>query len=126
VQTSIGMLYSEGVRQDRLPLRRFVEVIAEMPAKLFGLWPTKGAIAVGADADLMLIDPELRYQITSAQMESSSDFDPYDGYNSHGWPITTISRGQVVVDQQRLTGALGHGRFVHRRPFQTVDIHPRK
>lgn len=125
VQTSIGMLFSEGARRDRLPLRRFVEVVAEMPAKLFGLWPHKGVIAVGADADVMLIDPELRYQITSAQMQSSSDFDPYDGYMSHGWPTTTISRGRIVVDRQRLLGGPGHGRFVHRRPFETVDIDPR-
>jgi dihydropyrimidinase len=125
VQTSIGMLFSEGVQRHRLSLRRFVEVVAETPARLFGLWPRKGTITAGSDADLMLIDPELKYRIHSAQMQSASDFDPYDGFTSHGWPIATISRGQMVVDQQQLIGDITHGEFMHRKPFATVDIESR-
>jgi dihydropyrimidinase len=121
VQTSIGMLFSEGVQPGRMPLSRFVEVTAETPAKLFGLWPCKGQIAVGADADLMLVDPGLEFAIHGHQMQSASDFDPYEGYTSRGWPTTTISRGHVVVDRQRLTGHAGHGDFLHRTAFRSPD-----
>jgi len=121
VQTSVGMLWSEGVRCGRLPLNRFVELIAETPAKLFGLWPAKGVIQVGADADLLLLDPDLEYHVVSEKMQSASDFDPYDGYTSHGWPVRTISRGRTVVSNEQLIGAPDHGRFVTRAPFVRPD-----
>jgi dihydropyrimidinase len=120
VQTSMGMLYSEGVRTGRLPLSRYVEVTSELPARLFGLWPRKGCIATGADADLVLLDPELEFRVRSAQMQSASDFDPYDGYVSRGWPRTTISRGTVVVDEQRLLAGSDHGTFLRRTSYQPV------
>jgi dihydropyrimidinase len=124
VQTSMGMLYSEGVHTGRIPLSRYVEVTAETPAKLFGLWPRKGRIAAGSDADLTILDPQLRYRVVSADMQSASDFDPYDGYVSTGWPVVTISRGKVVVADQQLTGIPAHGQFLHRSPFRTPSLDP--
>lgn len=120
VQTSIGMLFSEGVRTGRLSLGRFVELTAETPARLFGLWPRKAAIAEGSDADLMLIDPALQYRVVSDRMQSAADFDPHEGYVSDGWPAVTISRGQVVMRDQRLTGTPEHGQFLARAPFRSL------
>lgn len=119
VQTSVGMLWTEGVHGGRLSMSRFVELIAESPAKLFGLWPAKGAIRVGSDADLMLLDPTREYRVVSEKMQSASDFDPYDGYTSHGWPVRTISRGRTVVNDEQLVGSVDHGRFVARAAFST-------
>jgi dihydropyrimidinase len=115
VETSLGMLYSEGVHTGRLPLARFVAVTSETPARLFGMWPRKGAIRVGSDADLALIDPEREFSVVSAAMQSASDFDPYDGYVSHGWPVITLSRGDIVAGPGE-SASDGRGRFIHRRP----------
>ena len=72
-------------------------VTSTNPAKLFGLWPDKGSLQVGADADLYVLDPEKEFVVASEQMESASDFDPYEGYVAKGWPVLTLSRGELVV-----------------------------
>jgi dihydropyrimidinase len=120
VQTSIGMLYSEGVGGGRISPNRFVQVVSTNPARLFGLWPRKGAIAVGSDADLVLIDPGRSFRITESEMESRSDFDPYNGRTAHGWPVTTISRGEVIVEEGRFQGRPGRGRLLRRGPFEPL------
>jgi dihydropyrimidinase len=114
VETSIGMLFSEGVAQNRITLERFVAVTATNPAKIFGLWPRKGTIAVGSDADLVLIDPAASVIVAPADMHSRSDVEPYAGYQASGWPVTTISRGEVVVDRGKLLGHPGRGKFAAR------------
>jgi dihydropyrimidinase len=120
VQTSIGMLYAEGVQKGRISLNQMVAVSATNPAKLFGLWPAKGTIAVGSDADIVVIDPEHVVTITSANMESKSDFDPYEGYSAKGWPVMTISRGEVIVERGRLTAQAGRGRLLHRQRYHRL------
>jgi dihydropyrimidinase len=114
VQTSIGMLYSRGVKTGRLSLSRYVAAISTNPAKLFGMWPRKGTIAVGSDADLTVIDPERKVRIEASAMASRSDFDPYDGMEETGWPVMTISRGAVIAESGRLVGDPSHGRLVPR------------
>ena len=111
------MLYSEGVAKGRLSLSQFVAVTATNPAKLFGMWPRKGTITVGADADLTLIDPARRMQIVSERMQSRSDFDPYEGFEATGWPVTTLVRGQVVVTDGQLVAEPGHGLLTRRSLF---------
>jgi dihydropyrimidinase len=120
VQTSIGMLYAEGVQKGRITLNQMVAVTATNPAKLFGLWPAKGTLAVGSDADVVLLDPEHQVTITSANMESKSDFDPYEGYTAKGWPVMTISRGEVIVEKGRFSAQAGRGRLVRRRPYHRL------
>jgi dihydropyrimidinase len=117
VQTSIGMLFAEGVKRGRISMSRFVEVTATNPAKLFGMWPQKGTLAVGADADLVLVDPNKRAHISSREMESRSDFDPYDGWDGVGWPVLTMSRGEVVVRDGKVTATCGRGRLIRRERF---------
>lgn len=114
VETFLGMLYSEGVRKGRLSLSQLVAVTSTNPAKLFGMWPRKGTIAVGADADFAIIDPEHRLRITSERMQSRSDFDPYEGLEAVGWPVTTVVRGRVVVDRGRLVAGQGSGELIRR------------
>lgn len=114
VQTSIGMLYSEGVGKGRISLGRFVEVTSSNPARLFGLWPAKGCLAVGSDADLVLIDPERRFTVAAAAMESRSDFDPFEGYEGVGWPVLTMAGGEVIMSDGKVTARPGRGRFLAR------------
>jgi dihydropyrimidinase len=121
VQTSIGMLYAKGVRTGRLSLRRFVQVTATNPAKLFGLWPSKGTLAQGSDADIVLIDPDRRHRVRETERESRSDFEPYDGWEFTGWPVTVIARGDVIVEEGRVVSKPGRGRFVRRSRFQPPD-----
>jgi dihydropyrimidinase len=118
VQTSIGMLFNEGVQRGRLSLSQMVNVVSTNPAKLFGMWPRKGAIAVGSDADLVLIDPRRSFTVTAPHMESRSDFDPYEGYEATGWPVMTISRGEVIVRDGEVLSSPGRGELIRRRRFQ--------
>ena len=120
VQTSIGMLYGEGVRTGRITLNQMVALVSTNPAKLFGMWPQKGTLAVGSDADVVLIDPEREFTIKSAEMQSKSDFDPYDGYSARGWPVLTMSRGEVIVDKGKLHSRRGRGRLLRRKRFQRL------
>lgn len=121
VQTSIGMLYAEGVAKGRLSVNRFVQVISTNPAKLFGLWPSKGTLAPGSDADIVLIDPERRHRIKESTSESRSDFEPYDGYEITGWPVTVIARGDVIVEDGHVISKPGRGQFLPRSRFQPPD-----
>ena len=114
VQTMLGMLYSEGVRKGRISLARMIEVTSTNPAKLFGMWPRKGTISVGADADLTVLDPEKRFTVRADAMQSASDFDPHEGFEAVGWPTKTIVRGRLVVADGELKVEPGHGALVRR------------
>lgn len=117
VESMVGMLYSEGVRTGRISLSRLVAVTSTNPAKLFGMWPRKGTISVGADADFAVIDPEKRFTIHADRMQSTSDFDPHEGFEAIGWPVKTVVRGQVVVDDGVLKAEPGYGQLVRRGRF---------
>ncbi len=120
VQTTIGMLFSEGVTKGRISANQFVAVTATNPAKLFGMWPEKGTIAVGADADIVLIDPRKEITVTRADMHSKADYDPYEGYAAVGWPVLTMSRGEVIAKDGKVTSSAGRGRLLERRKFQRL------
>lgn len=115
LQTMMPMLYSEGVRTGRISVNRFVEVLATNAAKLFGIYPTKGTIAVGSDADLVIFDPTLERRIEAAMLKSKSDYTPYEGWDVTGWPVMTIRRGEVVFRGDVVTGAAGTGKMIHRQ-----------
>jgi dihydropyrimidinase len=118
VESFVGMLYSAGVSTGRVSLSRFVEVISTNPAKLFGMWPRKGTIAIGSDADLTIIDPEHRVRIATERMQSASDFEPHEGYEAVGWPVKTILRGQVVVEDGELRAEPGSGELIRRGTYR--------
>jgi len=112
VETRLPLLFSEGVMAGRLELNRFVALTATNPAKIYGLYPRKGTIAVGADADLVLWDPERAVTLTNAMLHHNVDYTPYEGMKLRGWPITTLSRGEVVCRDGALAAAPGRGRFL--------------
>jgi dihydropyrimidinase len=114
VQTSVGMLYSEGVARGRISLPQMVGLVSTNPAKIFGMWPQKGSLSVGADADIVLLDPRRDFQIAQSKMESASDFDPYEGRSVRGWPVLTMSRGEVIVSEGKILSAPGRGRILAR------------
>ncbi len=114
LQTLMPMLFSEGVLKGRISLGRFVELTATNAAKLFGMYPQKGTIAVGSDADLVIWDPQARQTIDGATMFSKAAYSPYDGWDVTGWPVCTISRGEVVFENGQVTARPGRGRWVRR------------
>lgn len=114
LETMLPMLYSEGVAKGRLSLRRLVEVLASESARLAGMAPRKGSIAVGADADLVVFDPSLRRTIRASETLTAADDDPFEGWEVTGWPVATISRGDVIYEAGKITAQPGRGRFVPR------------
>ena len=112
IETRLALLFSDAVRGGRLSLADFVERTSAGPARIFGLYPRKGAIAVGSDADLALWDPDHAVTITNAMLHHACDHTPYEGRRLRGWPVTTISRGEVVWHEGRVTSRPGRGRFV--------------
>lgn len=118
LQTSVPMLYSEGVAKGRISACQFVAATSTNPAKLFGLYPQKGAIQPGSDADIVVFDPEARITIRAAEMESNADYDPYDGYECTGWPRVVMSRGEVIVRDRAVLSEPGRGRLLRRAPYQ--------
>jgi dihydropyrimidinase len=114
LQTMLPMLYSEGVRTGRISLGRFVEVTSTNTAKIFGLYPRKGTIAIGSDADLVIFDPERTDKIRGAEGKSNSDYSAFEGWQVTGWPVVTIRRGEVVYREGEILGEPGSGKIVSR------------
>jgi dihydropyrimidinase len=123
LETLLPMLYSEGVRKGRLTLARLVEVLATAPARIAGMYPRKGVIAVGSDADLVVFDPEAHRTIRAAELHSACDYDPYEGWEVGGWPETVLSRGELVFAGGNVIGSPGRGHFVRRAPLPTHSHH---
>jgi dihydropyrimidinase len=111
------MIHHFGVGQGRITLNRMVELLATSPAKLFGLYPRKGTIAVGADADIVIFDPTKHSTITAATQHSKSDYNLYEGTEVVGDVETTLVRGTVVVDEGELKVEPGFGEYVARACF---------
>jgi dihydropyrimidinase len=116
LETLIPMLHSEGVVTGRLSLERMVELISTTPARIFGLYPRKGVVRVGADADLCIFDPSLTATLSSSPRHSASDFEVYAGRTVTGWPRYTVSRGEVIFAEGTIQGSAGRGRLVLRPP----------
>ncbi len=116
LQVMLPMLFSEGVNKDRLSLERFVAVTATNPARIFGLYPKKGTVAVGSDADIVIWDPSTKRTIRDEDVLSNTGFSIYAGTQVTGWPEITIRRGEVVYQDGKVTGVAGSGRLVDRTP----------
>jgi dihydropyrimidinase len=117
IETRGIVAWSEGVATGRLTVRRFVDVFSANPAKLMGLYPRKGAIAVGSDADIVIWDPSGERVIRLDDLHHDSDYSIWEGFAANGWPATVISRGRVIVDGGRLLGTPDHGQWLPR----TID-----
>ncbi|MEZ4682753.1 MAG: dihydropyrimidinase [Caldilineaceae bacterium] len=114
IEDRLYMLWDAGVRGGRMTPSHFVELTATNPAKLFGMYPKKGTIAVGSDADLALWDGDAVHTVSAATHHSAIDYNLFEGYQVHGKPAKVLLRGRVVVDGDQLLVEPGSGRFVHR------------
>jgi dihydropyrimidinase len=114
LQVMLPMLYSEGVLKRRISLAQFVTLTSTNAAKLFGLYPRKGTIAVGSDADLVLWDPTESHAVRGAELFSRAGFSIYEGTEVTGWPRITLRRGQVVYKDGQITAQPGSAQLVQR------------
>ena len=110
----LPLLYTLGVAQGRLTLQQLAEVFATGPARRFGLAPRKGAIAVGADADMVVVDPAESRTMTAAENFGEIGYTPYEGLRLSGWPVTTIRRGAICAESGRVLAGPGDGRYLQR------------
>ncbi|MCI0546265.1 MAG: dihydropyrimidinase [Candidatus Rokubacteria bacterium] len=119
LETEMRVIYSEGVARGRISLQTFVAAFATTPAKLFGLYPRKGTIAVGSDADLLLLDPATTQTIDERLLHSRAGYDPFHGFAITGVPRLTLSRGEIVARDGRLLSQPGRGQHLlrERRPL---------
>jgi dihydropyrimidinase len=111
LQVRLPLLFSEGVGKGRITLNEFVALTATNHARMYGLAPRKGTIAVGADADIVLWDPTRKVTLTNSMLHHNCDYTPYEGRELTGYPVMTFSRGELVMEEARMSGAAGRGLF---------------
>ncbi|WP_320203298.1 dihydropyrimidinase [Agrobacterium rosae] len=114
VATRLPILFSEGVMKGRIDINQFVAVTSTNHAKLYGLYPRKGTIAVGADADIALWDPTKRVTITNDMLHHGADYTPYEGLDISGWPVRLLLRGKTIVEDGHFAGPSPHGNYLPR------------
>ena len=112
IELRLPLLFSEGVGKGRIDLRTFVKLTAANPAWMYGLYPSKGTIAVGSDADMVVWNPDQRVTVTNSMLHHNVDYTPYEGMELVGWPETTISRGAIICDGGELKAEAGQGQFL--------------
>jgi dihydropyrimidinase len=117
VETRVALMFSEGVGKNRINLNRFVEVVSTAPAKIMGLYPQKGELRPGADADIVILDPNRQVTISHSRLHHNVDYTPFEGRKVNGWPVLTLVRGRVVVKDNMFVGEKGFGQFIKRKPF---------
>ena len=124
IEDRMAVIWSHGVRapsgRGRLSANRFVELTSTNPAKIFGLYPRKGTLAVGADADIVIWDAEHSHTIQAATHHMQTDYNLYEGMTVKGWPARVLLRGKTIVDGDRWLGQAGSGQFLHRCPYAAV------
>ncbi len=118
VETLPSLLFTEGVKRGRLSPERMVKLISENPARSFGLYPKKGSLTVGTDADIVVLDPTKEKEINPDHLHMNSDFNPYTGKTTRGWPRFVFLRGEPVLEDDRFVGEEGNGQWLRRSPDQ--------
>jgi dihydropyrimidinase len=122
-ETRVGITYNEGVVKRGMSLPRFVDVVSANAARLLGLYPRKGAIAPGSDADIVFIDPSIQKKLSMADLHIS-DYSIWEGWDIRGWPSFTMLRGKIMVEDGQLIGRLGDGQLIPRKLDPTVLNRP--
>jgi dihydropyrimidinase len=118
----VGITWTEGVVKRGMSLERFVDVTSANAARICGMYPKKGALVPGSDADIVLIDPTIRKRLGVADLHAA-DHSVWEGWEIHGWPVTTILRGKIVVEDGKLTGDLSDGRLIGGRKTPRELLH---
>jgi dihydropyrimidinase len=114
LEVRLPLLFDAMISKGRLGIEKFVELTATAPAKIYNLHPRKGSIAVGADADIAIWDPQREVTLSDAMMHDLAGYTPFAGRNVRGWPVTVLSRGHVIVTDGKRSVAAGSGRFLAR------------
>ncbi len=115
IEARFQVLYSEGVARGRISLPRFVQIVASEPARLFGMAPKKGSLTIGADADIVLLDPEVRWTMGQDTLHMATDWSAYEGFEVTGKVRKVFSRGELIIDGEEWMGTPGRGRYLRRR-----------
>jgi dihydropyrimidinase len=121
VEHRMSLIYSGGVATGRFNVNRFVELVSTTPAKLFGLYPRKGTIAVGSDADLVIFDPHRKHTISAATHHMRVDYSMFEGIQVTGMPDVVLSRGRVVIENDKFLGRAGQGEFLRRATYAEMN-----
>ena len=121
IEHRMELLYSEGVRKGKISLNKYVEVACTNPAKIFGMFPRKGTIAPGSDADIIIIDPNKQHTLSAATHHMNVDYSAYEGWQLTGKVETVILRGRIAIDNNNCLVEKGYGQFIRRKP--TTFIH---
>ena len=120
VENRMQLMFQHGVNEGRMSLERFVAVTAEAPAKIFGMYPKKGVIAAGSDADILIWDPKAEYTIEAATQSMHTDYSIFEGFKVTGNVRQVFSRGELVVEGGKFVGAVGRGRYLQRAIGETL------
>lgn len=120
IENRVELLYSEGVDKGRITLNKFVEVACTNPAKIFGMFPRKGTIAVGSDADIVLFDPNEKHTLSAKTHHMNVDYSAYEGRELTGKVKTVLLRGQVAIDGNKCLVDKGYGQFIKRSKVSTI------
>lgn len=115
VETLMPSVYTYGVREGKFSMNHFISLLSTNPAKMMGMFPKKGTIAVGSDADIAIIDPKRKKIIDYHKLATNCDWSPFQGDTMYGFPDITFSRGKIVVNDGKFVGERGHGKFVKRQ-----------
>lgn len=124
IETRLPVIFTKCVAERQMSLRRYVEIVSTNAAKILGLYPKKGAIAPGSDADLVLIDPELKKTLTLDDLHADSDYSIWEGFTCQGYPIMTILRGKIIVENGKLLGHSSDGEWVPRKVSPEILARP--
>lgn len=124
IETRMPLLFSEGVGKGRITLNQFVALTSTNAAKIYGLHPRKGTIAIGSDADLAIWDPEWKRTISQSMLHDNMDYTPYEGMEITGWPRTVMTQGRIIVENEELQVERGSGSFIEREPGEANDSLP--
>lgn len=117
IEDRVSILYSEGVAKGRISLNQFVDLTSTQAAKLFGLYPKKGTIAVGGDADIVIFDPNKERVLSANSHHMAVDYNPFEGMQVTGEPVSVLSRGEFVIRDHQFVGKVGAGEFIKRAKF---------
>ncbi|MDH5658322.1 MAG: amidohydrolase family protein [Nitrosopumilus sp.] len=121
IGTVLPILLNDGINQNKISLEQFIRFTSKNAAQIFGMYPQKGALEKGSDADITMLDLKKEKKVTSDLFGGFSDYIVYEGRNLKGWPVKTIVRGELVAEDFEVIGKLGHGKLVER----TIDVFPR-
>lgn len=120
VEARIPLIFSKAVVDKGMSLNQFSRLVSENPARIMGIYPEKGIIAPGSDADIIIIDPKKEVIINHKLLHENVDYTPYEGVSVKGWPVITLVRGKMIMKNGEFLGTRGYGRFIKRKQFESA------